>query len=182
MFSFSKAEYILPIVCMSCSHWGISAFPGRLRNTPESDETIIDPNILSLNILSVGYVRPLHDDRYVLCLMFEANIFHLNSKLLCSHSFLNYMAAQLNLETTLRFWCLWVLSESERYCCGSSCTGTRHTANAWHIWGDQVSSNFILLTRSPTFWLAHVYQSQQMLAGNMWLENKCADLWSYHNT
>uniref|UniRef100_A0A669CNY2 plus-end-directed kinesin ATPase n=1 Tax=Oreochromis niloticus TaxID=8128 RepID=A0A669CNY2_ORENI len=36
---------------------------GRLRNTPESDETIIDPNILSLNILSVGYVRPLHDDR-----------------------------------------------------------------------------------------------------------------------
>ncbi|XP_063323408.1 kinesin-like protein KIF1A isoform X16 [Pelmatolapia mariae] len=39
---------------------------GRLRNTPESDETIIDPNILSLNILSVGYVRPLHDDRQFL--------------------------------------------------------------------------------------------------------------------
>ncbi|XP_069007002.1 kinesin-like protein KIF1A isoform X11 [Embiotoca jacksoni] len=36
---------------------------GRLRNTPESDETIIDPNILSLNILSAGYVRPMHDDR-----------------------------------------------------------------------------------------------------------------------
>ncbi|XP_058493684.1 kinesin-like protein KIF1A isoform X11 [Solea solea] len=36
---------------------------GRLRNTPESDETIIDPNILSLNILSAGYVRPLQDDR-----------------------------------------------------------------------------------------------------------------------
>ncbi|XP_058493688.1 kinesin-like protein KIF1A isoform X15 [Solea solea] len=35
---------------------------GRLRNTPESDETIIDPNILSLNILSAGYVRPLQDD------------------------------------------------------------------------------------------------------------------------
>ncbi|KAM9386111.1 kinesin-like protein KIF1A [Pholidichthys leucotaenia] len=35
---------------------------GRLRNTPEADETIIDPNILSLNILSVGYVRPMHDD------------------------------------------------------------------------------------------------------------------------
>ncbi|XP_069007005.1 kinesin-like protein KIF1A isoform X14 [Embiotoca jacksoni] len=35
---------------------------GRLRNTPESDETIIDPNILSLNILSAGYVRPMHDD------------------------------------------------------------------------------------------------------------------------
>ncbi|XP_072246226.1 kinesin-like protein KIF1A isoform X12 [Leuresthes tenuis] len=36
---------------------------GRLRNTPEGDETIIDPNILSLNILSAGYVRPLQDDR-----------------------------------------------------------------------------------------------------------------------
>ncbi|CAJ1059791.1 kinesin-like protein KIF1A isoform X18 [Xyrichtys novacula] len=36
---------------------------GRLRNTPESDETIIDPNILSLNILSAGYVRPMQDDR-----------------------------------------------------------------------------------------------------------------------
>ncbi|XP_077390207.1 kinesin-like protein KIF1A isoform X3 [Festucalex cinctus] len=36
---------------------------GRLRNTPESDESIVDPNILSLNILSAGYVRPLHDDR-----------------------------------------------------------------------------------------------------------------------
>uniref|UniRef100_A0A3Q2Y206 Kinesin-like domain-containing protein n=1 Tax=Hippocampus comes TaxID=109280 RepID=A0A3Q2Y206_HIPCM len=37
---------------------------GRLRNTLESDESIVDPNILSLNILSAGYVRPLHDDRY----------------------------------------------------------------------------------------------------------------------
>ncbi|XP_035032729.2 kinesin-like protein KIF1A isoform X16 [Hippoglossus stenolepis] len=36
---------------------------GRLRSTPEADETIIDPNILSLNILSTGYVRPMHDDR-----------------------------------------------------------------------------------------------------------------------
>ncbi|XP_040041104.2 kinesin-like protein KIF1A isoform X34 [Gasterosteus aculeatus] len=36
---------------------------GRLRNTPEADETIIDPNILSLNILSAGYVRPMRDDR-----------------------------------------------------------------------------------------------------------------------
>ncbi|XP_054644903.1 kinesin-like protein KIF1A isoform X12 [Dunckerocampus dactyliophorus] len=35
---------------------------GRLRNAPESDETIVDPNILSLNILSAGYVRPLQDD------------------------------------------------------------------------------------------------------------------------
>ncbi|XP_071343296.1 kinesin-like protein KIF1A isoform X17 [Trachinotus anak] len=35
---------------------------GRLRNTPESDETIIDPNILSLNILSAGHVRPMQDD------------------------------------------------------------------------------------------------------------------------
>ncbi|XP_023809726.1 kinesin-like protein KIF1A isoform X8 [Oryzias latipes] len=36
---------------------------GRLRNTPEADETIMDPNILSLNILSAGYVKPLLDDR-----------------------------------------------------------------------------------------------------------------------
>ncbi|XP_071343295.1 kinesin-like protein KIF1A isoform X16 [Trachinotus anak] len=39
---------------------------GRLRNTPESDETIIDPNILSLNILSAGHVRPMQDDRQFL--------------------------------------------------------------------------------------------------------------------
>ncbi|XP_070401976.1 kinesin-like protein KIF1A isoform X9 [Nothobranchius furzeri] len=37
--------------------------PGRLRNTPESDENIVDPNILSLNILSAGYIRPLQEDR-----------------------------------------------------------------------------------------------------------------------
>uniref|UniRef100_A0A8C2B4U7 plus-end-directed kinesin ATPase n=1 Tax=Cyprinus carpio TaxID=7962 RepID=A0A8C2B4U7_CYPCA len=37
---------------------------GRIRNTPEADETIIDPNILSLNILSAGYIRPAHDDRF----------------------------------------------------------------------------------------------------------------------
>ncbi|XP_052415377.1 kinesin-like protein KIF1A isoform X6 [Carassius gibelio] len=36
---------------------------GRIRNTPEADETIIDPNILSLNILSAGYIRPAQDDR-----------------------------------------------------------------------------------------------------------------------
>ncbi|XP_035379963.1 kinesin-like protein KIF1A isoform X7 [Electrophorus electricus] len=35
---------------------------GRIRNTPEADESIIDPNILSLNILSAGYVRPSPDD------------------------------------------------------------------------------------------------------------------------
>nr|XP_046247797.1 kinesin-like protein KIF1A isoform X11 [Scatophagus argus] len=39
---------------------------GRLRNTPEADETIIDPNILSLNILCAGYVRPMQDDRQFL--------------------------------------------------------------------------------------------------------------------
>ncbi|XP_073726242.1 kinesin-like protein KIF1A isoform X23 [Misgurnus anguillicaudatus] len=36
---------------------------GRIRNTPEADEAIIDPNILSLNILSAGYIRPAQDDR-----------------------------------------------------------------------------------------------------------------------
>ncbi|XP_056912022.1 kinesin-like protein KIF1A isoform X4 [Takifugu flavidus] len=35
---------------------------GRIRNRPEADETIIDPNILSLNILSSGYVWPKHND------------------------------------------------------------------------------------------------------------------------
>uniref|UniRef100_A0A8C6TS66 plus-end-directed kinesin ATPase n=1 Tax=Neogobius melanostomus TaxID=47308 RepID=A0A8C6TS66_9GOBI len=39
---------------------------GRLRNSPESDETIVDPYILSLNILSAGYVRPLPEDRQFL--------------------------------------------------------------------------------------------------------------------
>lgn len=38
---------------------------GRIRNTPEADETIVDPNILSLNILSAGYIRPSYDDKYV---------------------------------------------------------------------------------------------------------------------
>ncbi|XP_017452405.1 kinesin-like protein KIF1A isoform X12 [Rattus norvegicus] len=36
---------------------------GRIRNTPETDEALIDPNILSLNILSSGYVHPAQDDR-----------------------------------------------------------------------------------------------------------------------
>ncbi|XP_031437359.1 kinesin-like protein KIF1A isoform X6 [Clupea harengus] len=36
---------------------------GRIRNSPEADETIIDPNILSLNILTAGYLRPAYDDR-----------------------------------------------------------------------------------------------------------------------
>ncbi|XP_066565238.1 kinesin-like protein KIF1A isoform X4 [Amia ocellicauda] len=39
---------------------------GRIRNTPEADETIIDPNILSLNILSAGYIHPMQDDRQFL--------------------------------------------------------------------------------------------------------------------
>ncbi|NWH24037.1 KIF1B protein, partial [Grus americana] len=38
---------------------------GRIRNTPEADESLIDPNILSLNILSSGYIRPSQDDRCV---------------------------------------------------------------------------------------------------------------------
>uniref|UniRef100_A0A8C7P390 plus-end-directed kinesin ATPase n=1 Tax=Oncorhynchus mykiss TaxID=8022 RepID=A0A8C7P390_ONCMY len=36
---------------------------GRIRNTPEADETIIDPNILSLNILSAGYIWPSYNDK-----------------------------------------------------------------------------------------------------------------------
>ncbi|XP_034149659.1 kinesin-like protein KIF1A isoform X23 [Esox lucius] len=36
---------------------------GRIRNTPEGDDAIVDPNILSLNILSAGCVRPTQEDR-----------------------------------------------------------------------------------------------------------------------
>ncbi|XP_026711363.1 kinesin-like protein KIF1A isoform X3 [Athene cunicularia] len=39
---------------------------GRIRNTPEADESLIDPNILSLNILSSGYIHPSQDDRQFL--------------------------------------------------------------------------------------------------------------------
>ncbi|XP_071198432.1 kinesin-like protein KIF1A isoform X19 [Salvelinus alpinus] len=36
---------------------------GRIRNSPEGDDAIIDPNILSLNILSAGSVKPMQEDR-----------------------------------------------------------------------------------------------------------------------
>ncbi|XP_032887372.1 kinesin-like protein KIF1A isoform X13 [Amblyraja radiata] len=36
---------------------------GRIRNTPESDDSIIDPNILSLNILTAGHTHPSLEDR-----------------------------------------------------------------------------------------------------------------------
>ncbi|XP_073437324.1 kinesin-like protein KIF1A isoform X5 [Dendrobates tinctorius] len=39
---------------------------GRIRNTPEADESLIDPNILSLNILSAGYLSPEGGDRQFL--------------------------------------------------------------------------------------------------------------------
>ncbi|XP_075572893.1 kinesin-like protein KIF1A isoform X3 [Pelecanus crispus] len=39
---------------------------GRIRNTPEADESLIDPNIMSLNILSSGYIHPSQDDRQFL--------------------------------------------------------------------------------------------------------------------
>uniref|UniRef100_A0A8C7PXA3 plus-end-directed kinesin ATPase n=1 Tax=Oncorhynchus mykiss TaxID=8022 RepID=A0A8C7PXA3_ONCMY len=42
---------------------------GRISNSPEGDDTIIDPNILSLNILSAGYVRPMQDDSRSLCMV-----------------------------------------------------------------------------------------------------------------
>lgn len=50
----------------ACHLRGNSAvFAGRIRNTPEADESLIDPNILSLNILSSGYIHPSQDDRCV---------------------------------------------------------------------------------------------------------------------
>ncbi|XP_048397684.1 kinesin-like protein KIF1A isoform X17 [Stegostoma tigrinum] len=39
---------------------------GRIRNTPESDDSVIDPNILSLNILTAGYTHPTLEDRQFL--------------------------------------------------------------------------------------------------------------------
>ncbi|KAL2300971.1 hypothetical protein Nmel_011526 [Mimus melanotis] len=45
-----------------------AVFAGRIRNTPEADESLIDPNILSLNILSSGYIHPSQDDRCVMLL------------------------------------------------------------------------------------------------------------------
>ncbi|XP_045553410.1 kinesin-like protein KIF1A isoform X18 [Salmo salar] len=39
---------------------------GRIRNSPEGDDAIIDPNILSLNILSAGSVKPMQEDRQFL--------------------------------------------------------------------------------------------------------------------
>lgn len=42
-----------------------AALAGRIRNTPEAYESLIDPNILSLNILSSGYIHPSQDDRCV---------------------------------------------------------------------------------------------------------------------
>uniref|UniRef100_A0AAZ3NUE1 plus-end-directed kinesin ATPase n=1 Tax=Oncorhynchus tshawytscha TaxID=74940 RepID=A0AAZ3NUE1_ONCTS len=39
---------------------------GRIRNSPEGDDAIIDPNILSLNILSAGHVKPMQEDRQFL--------------------------------------------------------------------------------------------------------------------
>uniref|UniRef100_A0A8K9WS73 plus-end-directed kinesin ATPase n=1 Tax=Oncorhynchus mykiss TaxID=8022 RepID=A0A8K9WS73_ONCMY len=39
---------------------------GRIRNSPEGDDAIIDPNILSLNILSAGHVKPMQEDRFFL--------------------------------------------------------------------------------------------------------------------
>uniref|UniRef100_A0A8C3C2F3 plus-end-directed kinesin ATPase n=1 Tax=Cairina moschata TaxID=8855 RepID=A0A8C3C2F3_CAIMO len=48
---------------MGGPHWSRGAWQGRIRNTPEADESLIDPNILSLNILSSGYIHPSQDDR-----------------------------------------------------------------------------------------------------------------------
>uniref|UniRef100_A0A2K6T4G5 plus-end-directed kinesin ATPase n=1 Tax=Saimiri boliviensis boliviensis TaxID=39432 RepID=A0A2K6T4G5_SAIBB len=43
--------------------WPVALSAGRIRNTPETDDSLIDPNILSLNILSSGYIHPAQDDR-----------------------------------------------------------------------------------------------------------------------
>uniref|UniRef100_A0A3P8XPZ0 plus-end-directed kinesin ATPase n=1 Tax=Esox lucius TaxID=8010 RepID=A0A3P8XPZ0_ESOLU len=53
--------------CFFCSPFFLLPFSfsslGRIRNTPEGDDAIVDPNILSLNILSAGCVRPTQEDR-----------------------------------------------------------------------------------------------------------------------
>lgn len=51
--------------CLSPQRQLCAVFAGRIRNTPEADESLIDPNILSLNILSSGYIHPSQDDRCV---------------------------------------------------------------------------------------------------------------------
>lgn len=53
--NLKKYRFPLIVTCLTS---------GRIRNTPEADETIIDPNILSLNILSSGYFWPKHNDKY----------------------------------------------------------------------------------------------------------------------
>lgn len=52
--------------CLSPQRQLCAVFAGRIRNTPEADESLIDPNILSLNILSSGYIHPSQDDRCVM--------------------------------------------------------------------------------------------------------------------
>lgn len=58
LVGFQSEEIFKSVVFLS------SWLSGRIRNTPEADETIIDPNILSLNILSSGYFWPKHNDKY----------------------------------------------------------------------------------------------------------------------
>lgn len=44
------------------AHCANGLFLGYLRTSPHTDETITDPNIISLNVLAAGYVRPMQDD------------------------------------------------------------------------------------------------------------------------
>ncbi|XP_041647216.1 kinesin-like protein KIF1A isoform X1 [Cheilinus undulatus] len=60
---FSTASVVIAPCVQAVLNVAFHGLLGRLRNTPEADETIIDPNILSLNILAAGYVRPMQDDR-----------------------------------------------------------------------------------------------------------------------
>uniref|UniRef100_A0A8C3XZK6 plus-end-directed kinesin ATPase n=1 Tax=Catharus ustulatus TaxID=91951 RepID=A0A8C3XZK6_CATUS len=50
-------------ICLCLHRDPYRATACRIRNTPEADESLIDPNILSLNILSSGYIHPSQDDR-----------------------------------------------------------------------------------------------------------------------
>ncbi|CAB1323762.1 unnamed protein product, partial [Coregonus sp. 'balchen'] len=52
----SQQELTIEEACLAMGHSCCTS------NSPEGDDAIIDPNILSLNILSAGYVRPMQDD------------------------------------------------------------------------------------------------------------------------
>lgn len=44
------------------TNWLTAVLLGSLRSTPETDDTITDHNVISLNILAAGYISTMQDD------------------------------------------------------------------------------------------------------------------------